>query len=212
MIRGMAKIRITSTENPFESQRLARLAAGLIATAEAMGLLGNMVIDRLDLPTLRHIVDRIAAAGIGAEAQAALSVPAERQEPGEIADLLERISIAIEESPAPAYEWRSLEALFGTEQLAALLGTSVASVRRYLSGSRKTPDAVAGRLHFLATVVGDLAGAYNAFGIRRWFQRPRQLFDGRSPADHLGEDWDPDSPQTKKVRQLARSLSASAAT
>ncbi|MEE8526726.1 MAG: hypothetical protein V3T72_22540 [Thermoanaerobaculia bacterium] len=208
----MATIRITSTENPFESQRLARLAAGLLATAEAMGLLGDMVIDRLDLPTMRQIVDRIAAAGIGIEAQAALSVPAGQQEPGEIADLLKRIAIAIEESPAPAYEWRSLEALFGTDQLAALLGTSVASVRRYLTGSRVTPDLVAARLHFLATVVGDLAGAYNDFGIRRWFQRPRQLLDGRSPSELLGKNWDPDSPPAKSVRALARSLGASAAT
>ena len=30
---------------------------------------------------------------------------------------------------------------------------------------------IAGRLHFLATVVGDLAGAYNEIGIRRWFER-----------------------------------------
>jgi hypothetical protein len=177
-----------------------------------MGLLGDMVIDRLDMATVRHIVDRIAAAGIGTEAQAALSVPDERPEPGELAELLGRIAAAIEESPAPAYEWRSLEALFGTEQLAALLGTSAASVRRYLAGSRETPDLVAARLHFLATVVGDLAGAYNDFGIRRWFHRRRQLLDGRSPAEHLGDDWDSDSDRARSVRRLARSLGASAAT
>ncbi len=210
-IRIMSTIRITSAENPFDSQRLARLAVGLITTAEAMGLLGEMEIHRLDLSTFRRIVDRIAAAGIGTEVQAALSAPM-GGEPAELRQLLGRLATAIEESPAPAHEWRSLERLFGAERLADLVGVSTASVRRYAAATRDTPDVIAGRLHFLATVVGDLAGAYNEIGIRRWFERRRTLLDGRAPAELLAGEWDPEGPGARRVRDLARSLGASAAT
>lgn len=116
-----------------------------------------------------------------------------------------------EESPA-SFEWRALVTLFGHDRLATLTGTSPASVRRYAGGERETPHAVAGRLHFLASVVGDLAGAYNDFGIRRWFERPRTALDGRSPAALLHGDWSPEAPEARRVRQLAASLLASPAT
>lgn len=205
-------IRITSVEDPFDSQRLARLAVGLITTAEAMGLLDDMEIRRLDMATFRRIVDRIAAAGIGTEVQAALATTPDRQDPTEIVRLLGRLATAIEESPSPRHEWHSLEHLFGAERLAGLLGISPASVRRYQTGSRETPDEIAARLHFLTTVVGELAGAYNEIGIRRWFERPRTFLDGCKPSDLLRGEWDPESPQVRRVRELARSLGASAAT
>lgn len=210
-IRSMTTIRITAVDNPFDSQRVARLAVGLISTAEAMGLLGGMEIHRLDMATFRRVVDRIASAGIGTEVQAVLNAPADAGVPAEIGRLLGRLALAVEESPAPAHEWRSLERLFGVESLASLLGVSPASVRRYLAGSRETPDGIAVRLHFLATVVGDLAGAYNEIGIRRWFERSRALLDDRKPADLLRGEWDPESPQVQRVREIARSLGASAA-
>ncbi len=208
----MTTIRITTVEDPFNSQRLARLAVGLITTAEAMGLLGEMEIHRLDMPTFRGVVDRIASAGIGTEVQAALNAPADRQEATEIGQLLGRLAVAIEESPVPSHEWHALERLFGTERLADLLSISPASVRRYQAGSRQTPDAIAARLHFLATVTGDLAGAYNEIGIRRWFERSRTLLDGYRPADLLRGEWEPESAEVRRVRELARSLGASAAT
>lgn len=207
----MSTIRITSVKDPFDSQKLARLAVALISTADAMGLLGDMVIQRLDLPTFRRIVDRIAAAGIGREVQAALTARGDR-DTVQIPDLLDRMALAIEESPAPAHEWPSLTDVFEADRLAGLLGISAASLRRYRSGARSTPDDVAGRLHFLATVVGDLAGAYNEIGIRHWFERRRVLLDGKAPADLLREGWDPDGPEAKRIRELARSLGASAAT
>ncbi len=208
----MTGIRITSTEGPFDSQKIARLTVGLIATAEAMGLLDEMVIRRLDLATFRRIVDRIASAGIGTEVQAALSTSAAPEGPAEIGELLGGLAVAIEESPVPVHEWPSLDGLFGTERLADLLGISPASIRRYQKGTRATPDVVAGRLHYLATLVGDLAGAYNDFGIRRWFERPRHLLDGKAPRELLRGDWDPEDPGARRVRELARSLGASAAT
>ena len=177
-----------------------------------MGLLGEMEIDRLDLPTFRRIVDRIASAGIGTEVQAALSVPVAKDDAPEIDGLLQRLAEAIEESPAPEHEWPALDQLFGTENLARLLGISPASVRRYLAGTRATPDAIAERLHFVAQVVGDLAGAYNDFGIRRWFERRRSTLGGKAPAALLADEWDPQGRDAGRIRDLARSLGASAAT
>jgi Antitoxin Xre/MbcA/ParS C-terminal toxin-binding domain len=208
----MSEIRITSVDRPFDSPALARRAAEILSSAQSMGLLGNLPIRRLDLPTFRNAVDRIAEAGIGAGVQAALQAPGTRMEAAETADLLNRLAVAIEQSPVPRHEWPSLTELFGTDRLARLLGISPASVRRHASGARKTPDVVAGRLHLLATVVGDLAGAYNDFGIRRWFDRPRTALGGKAPADLLAGDWNPDSAGARRVRELARSLGASGAT
>lgn len=208
----MTRIHITSTENPFDSRRKARLAVGLITMAEAMGLLGEMEIRHLDLDTFRQIVDRIAAAGIGTEVQTALHTGDGAEPPAEIDQLLERLAVAMEESPTPRHEWPSLEGLFGTDRLAHLLHVSPASVRRYAGGSRPTPDVVAARLHFLARVVADLAGAYNDFGIRRWFERRRSVLEDRAPADLLAGDWDPDGSDAERIRELSRSLGASAAT
>lgn len=212
IIRSMSAIRITSTSEPFDTPGLARQAAGIISKADAMGLLEDLEIQRLDLPSFRAVVGKIAEAGIGAEIQAALSVPASRIGPPEMGRLLNRLATAIDESPAPQYEWRSLEEIFGTDRLAALLGASPPSVRRYRSGVRSTPDSLAGRLHFLATLVGDLAGAYNEIGIRRWFDRSRSVLDGKAPADFLQGSWDPEAPGQQRLRELARSLAASPAT
>jgi hypothetical protein len=71
---------------------------------------------------------------------------------------------------------------------------------------------VAARLHFLALVVGDLAGSYNEVGIRRWFERPRSLLGGEPPAKRLEGDWDPDDEGPARVRALAAALLSSPAT
>lgn len=208
----MAIIRITSTEAPFDSRRVARLAVAVISLADAMGLLDDLEIHRLDLPSFRKVMGRIASAGIGTEVQAALAAPRGELPSAEMSELLGRLAVAIEESPAPDHEWHSLEPLFGTDRLAALVGISPASVRRYRAGVRATPDPLAARLHFLATVVGDLAGAYNEVGIRRWFERTRTALDGAAPTDLLAGDWKPEDPGPQHVRELARSLGASPAT
>jgi hypothetical protein len=142
----MSTIRITSTLKPFDTPDLARQAAGVISKAEAMGLLPDLEIERLDLPSFRAVVGKIAEAGIGTEVQAALSAPASRIGSPEMSRLLDRLEAAIDESPSPEHEWRSLEGIFGTDRLAGLLGTSSPSVRRYQSGARKTPDLLAARL------------------------------------------------------------------
>jgi hypothetical protein len=119
---------------------------------------------------------------------------------------LEKVNDALDESPSPATEWAALRGTLGDTLLAALVGVSDASLRRYAGGQRETPQKVAERLHWLALVVGDLAGSYNAFGIRRWFERPRQQLAGRSPRTTLGPDWSVDDAQTAQVKSLAEAL------
>lgn len=117
---------------------------------------------------------------------------------------------ALDRAPT-SHEWQALADLWGMDYLASLLQISPASARRYLAATRRTPDLAAARLHFLATVVGDLAGAYSAYGIRRWFERPRKRLDGQAPRELLPEDWAPEGPEAQRIRELARSLGASAA-
>ena len=130
-------------------------------------------------------------------------------DPARLAALLEKINEALDQSPAPAHEWRILQDVLGLDLLACLLNISQSSARRYLSGSRPTPDTVAGRLHFLAFVVGDLAGAYNDIGVRRWFERQRKRLDGSTPAQALGERWSSDDDGPRQVEELARALRSS---
>ena len=60
-------------------------------------------------------------------------------------------------------------------------------------------------------VVSDLAGAYHAIGMRRWFDRPRAQLAGHSPRAALGAEWDPDGEAATHVRALAASLSGAQA-
>ena len=93
-----------------------------------------------------------------------------------------------------------------------VLSISTVSLRRYLSGARRTPDDVAVRLHALALIVGDLAGAYNDVGIRLWFARPRTVLGNRAPVDVLAAGWRPNDREVRQVRGLAHALTASPAT
>ena len=129
-----------------------------------------------------------------------------------MAPVLEEGQGALCESPMPAAQWPALQEVLGTEMLATLVGISASSVRRYLAGARATPDAVVVRLHFLALVVSDLAGAYNDIGVRRWFGRARKRLGGSSPAQLLDGGWWPDDDGPNRVRELAASLADSPVT
>ena len=128
-----------------------------------------------------------------------------------MAPVLEKIQGALGETQVPTTEWPALQEVLGAELLASLVGISASSVRRYLADARATPDAVAVRLHFLALVVADLAGAYNDIGVRRWFGRPRKRLGGSSPAHLLVGCWWPDEEGPSRVRELAASLAGSPA-
>lgn len=205
-------IQLKSVDNPFTSRDLYHYAVSAMRRAEAMGLLpDDESIEVLDRKTMKRVLNYIVRAGIGRGLVAGLAEPVDA-DAGQLATLLERLNDALEESPAPMYEWPHLADIFGVDQLARLLAVSPSSVRRYKENARTTPDDIAGRLHFLALVVGDLAGAYNDIGIRRWFERARTLLGNQAPQEFLRGEWSPHDPGPTKVRELARSLVAAAAT
>ena len=189
---------------------LARLTFEAARRAEAMGIV-EPAAPRSDAAAIRQFANRVRRAGIASSA-ADLINNVEAPSDEDLARLLETIVAALEASPVPRYEWRGLARVFAPEDLAGLLSVSVSSLKRYQSGVRETPDDVAARLHFLALVVGDLAGSYNDIGIRRWFERKRTLLEGRAPASFLKRDWDPDDEGPARVRALARALVTMSAT
>lgn len=200
----MSKIRSVSVIEPPTDTGLARLAFEAVRRAEAMGLIEGGST-RADVATIKQLAARLRKAGIASSA-ADLIHNVETPSRQDLAALLSTIVDALEASPAPAYEWKGLARVFPPEDLAALLQVSASSLKRYQAAERDTPDTIAARLHFLALVVGDLAGSYNDIGIRRWFQRKRSQLNGRPPAALLTPDWDPDDDGPRRVRQLAREL------
>ena len=210
MIRDMQTLRIDSVESPFDELGLASRAAAVLIRADAMGLLRGQVTC-LDYYALDQLRSGMADAGIGQVLMAELGQPRSR-EPARLSALVTQINEALEQSPVPAHEWPSMMRVFGLDLLVRLVGISASSARRYVSGERATPDAIAARLHFLALVAGDLAGAYNDVGVRRWFDRPRSRLGGATPAEALGSDWSPDDPAALEVRGLASALVSSPAT
>lgn len=109
--------------------------------------------------------------------------------------------------PAPRHELISLVDTLGEALLAELAGVHPSSVRE-----REIPDVVADRLHLLALAVGDLLGAYNELGVRRWFERRRSQLGGEAPRDLLAGEWSSRDPGPRRVRELAAALRSSPAT
>src|SRR5499426_939898 len=205
----MALVRKSSVLAPTRDVR--RLLFEASRRAEAMGLVEPAAVTNADPAGVQLLASRVRRAGIATAAADELH-NVEAPNAGEVAALLETLIKAREASPVPKFEWASLGRVFGAEDLSTLINVSVSSLKRYQSGDRATPDDVAARLHFLALVVGDLAGSYNDVGIRRWFHRKRSLLDGRTPASLLKNDWDPDAAGPARVRQLARELVSLSAT
>jgi hypothetical protein len=198
------------------SYGVRRLVFEAARRAEAMGLLDAEGSLGDEASALKQLAARVRRAGIAAAAAERLNGVdlnnVEAPDAAEIAPLLEMIIAALEASPVPKFEWAGLGRVFGPEELAPLINVSVSSLKRYVSGERDTPDAVAARLHFLALVVGDLSGSYNDIGVRRWFQRKRTRLDGGAPVALLKGNWDPDDDAPKRVRQLASELVSFSAT
>jgi hypothetical protein len=203
-------IHITSSKGAFRDSHLAFQAVTALARADAMGLLPSRErIDTLDVPALRNVLKHVHKAGIGRTLHAAVN--GEFVDPPALGHLLDQLNSALEESPAPEYEWERLSGILGVDLLAELVGVSTISVRRYRAAARSTPDGIAARLHLLAMIAGDLMGAYNDMGIRQWFHRKRVQLGGRAPSELLAGDWDPSDPGAVEVRELARALTASPA-
>ncbi|HWH37341.1 MAG TPA: hypothetical protein VNT28_06145 [Candidatus Limnocylindrales bacterium] len=200
----MTLIRIASVEAPLNRPALLGPAVGLVRRALAVGLLRDReLVERLDMELLRGIAREASLAGIGQDAAIELL---ERPGPARLGRAIGRLGEALAESPLPERELAQLADVLDLDDLGELVGASPVSLRRYAAGTRAVPDAIAGRIHWLALVTADLAGAYNRLGIRRWFDRPRSQLDGRSPRQLLGRDWHADQPRVERVRQLAAAL------
>jgi hypothetical protein len=195
-----------SKKSPLDDLAVAHAAAEAVRKAHAVGLIDRSPdFPELTYPEVRQAAARVREAGIATYATGIV----ERREPpaaDELTRALRDIDARLEESPLPDTEWPRLTAILEPDQLAALLDISLSSLVRYAKGERRTPDEVAARLHLIALVVGDLAGAYNAIGIRRWFERPRTALNGRTPASLLRGAWTPDEEGARRVRALARAL------
>lgn len=102
--------------------------------------------------------------------------------------------------------WRGLRVDLGDELLAELLRVPSSSLAGYARNS--APRAVEERARHLAAVRQHLSGTYNAWGMRRWFERPRAQLEGRSPLQVLvgAGDWVPEGPAAESVAGLARAL------
>lgn len=202
--------RINAKTDPMLAQPVRALAVEAWRRAEAMGL-AELDATRLEAADVARLLQRVKDAGI-ARLPALHFDNVELPTVAEAGALLQLVIDALEASPAPRYEWPAVSRIIDAEQLAALLNVSVSSLKRYASGERETPDEVAARLHHVALIVGDLAGAYNEVGVRRWFERKRTALNGRAPAALLAGDWNPDDASPLKVRELARSLVSLGAT
>jgi hypothetical protein len=202
-------IQIESAEAPLSVPRVAFQAVTALGRAEAMGLLPrNEHIETLDQSSLRKAMRHIHRAGIARNIQLDFNDASGTN----LERTLERLNLALEDSPVPEFEWKRMLEIVGFQLLSRLLGISGSSIRRYNAAARTTPDNVAERLHFLSLIVGDLSGAYNDIGVRQWFERRRAQLDGRAPLDWLKAGWKPGQPGPRRVQDLARSLAASPAT
>lgn len=207
----MLPLRIESAAPPFDRPPASRSAVDLISRAYYAGILQAPVERHLSVKSMGDVLRQLQAHGFVPNLPAAMAA-LRSGDPKRVASEAEVILGALEESPVPETEWRAMREVFDESLLARLLGIAPASLRRYASGGRRTPDEVAERLHFVALLVADLAGAYNPIGIRRWFQRPRAQLGGASPLEALGPDWHPAHPRAREVRALARALVGSPGT
>lgn len=200
------KVQIEPIESPYDDPHVASLAAAALSRAEAMGLAPREIV-RLDAATVSAVEEHLFEAGIARF----VPRPAGR-DAAATATWLRTLHEALAGSPTPAAEWPALSQSLGLDLLGRLLGISMSSVRRYASGKRRTPDATAAQLHFLALVTGDLRGAYSDIGVRRWFDRRRSALGGKSPAEVLAGDWSAEDDGPERVRELAGALGFSPAT
>ena len=202
----MESVRIGSVGPPFSrAPGAAALAFDLLIRAEAMGLLPEGVEGetRLDSELLEQLAQSLIKAGIAvAPAQELTAARGKRLEAA-----LEAVLEALDGSPHPEGEWAPARELLGDDLLAVLVGgISASSLRRYAGGERDTPDQVAWRLHVLARILAALRGAYNEYGIRWWFERPRVQLEGKTPGSVLLAASKPDDPGVEKVTRLAEAL------
>jgi uncharacterized protein (DUF2384 family) len=210
----MLDIQLSPENVPTANVPLLQGLMALVARTAAMGFMASERITSLDAKTIARVVGALQEQKLASRTPLDMA-PLMRTDAGDLdpatakrmeAVVGELVS-ALGQSPAPSSEWATMREVLGDESLCRLVGVSDTSLRRYASNGRSTPQAVAERLHWLAMVVADLSGAYNTFGIRRWFERPRPQLGGKSPREALGGNWNVDSSVAERVRVLAAALS-----
>jgi hypothetical protein len=214
----MIQIQINPDSAPSANRRLHERLLTLLTRASAMGVLAGATVTQIDAQAVQRVLTALHKQGLIGAAPVALA-PLLKKGPAlldaataeRMADSVEQLVAVLDESPAPASEWAPMRAVFGDDVLGELLGIAPASLRRYAAAERATPQATAERLHWLAMVVSDLAGSYNDFGMRRWFERPRTQLGGKSPRALLGARWTADDKAAQQVRKLAATLSGAPA-
>ena len=207
----MTKNRKESRDDPFVDPESSLLGLKILSQAEAMGIVGGgSGLLRLDGAIWGDALERIRRAGVGR--RLTWESPEGGHDHDHFVRRLEQLSEALEASPVPSTEGPKLNDILGRDLLARLLGISVVSLRRYLSGARKMPDRVAARLHFLAFVTFHIAGGFTDEGVRLWFDRPHYMLDGATAGELLVGDWRPEDPGPRRVRELARWLDSSPGT
>jgi hypothetical protein len=214
----MVPIRIHPDSAPSANRRLHERLLTLVTRASAMGVLAGATVTQIDAQAVQRVLTALHKQGLIGAAPVALA-PLLKKGPAlldaataeRMVASVEQLVAVLDESPAPASEWAPMRAVFGDDVLGDLLGIAAASLRRYAAAERATPQATAERLHWLAMVVSDLAGSYNDFGMRRWFERPRTQLGGKSPRALLGARWTPDDKTALQVRALAATLSGAPA-
>lgn len=209
----MQKVQRASSRRPADHPELRGALTELISKSAAMGLLASEVVTDVGRATIEKVLGALQTQRLGRDANVHLAPllrdGVDQLDSNVAATMTQKVrdlSEALTQSPAPATEWSSMRQTFGDEPLADLLGISLASLRRYATGERATPQAVAERMHWIAMVAADLAGSYNEFGIRRWFERPRQQLKRRSPRQLLKANWTPDSLEALKIKELSAAL------
>ncbi len=204
-IRSMVALRVVSVDDPIAAPALVPLALRLVWRGQVMGFLPEGVSGdaELDRSLLEQIGAELAARGIAQEAALSLAATADASR---LEAALRSVLAAVDDSPQPDGEWESARELLGDELLARLVGISPASLRRYASGARSTPDDTAWRLHAVARILAALLGSYNPYGIRRWFERPRAALGGETPAAAIAEAASEEDERLLSAVALAESL------
>jgi len=185
----------------------------LISRSLAMGLLASDAPTDVTRATLKNLLRALRTQGLAEHAEVDLAPLLHRggdrldsAVSATVTQKVRELNAVLSRSPAPATEWISVRQMLDDEPLADLARISRTSLRRYANGERITPQRVAERLHWIAMVIADLAGSYNEFGIRRWFERPRSQLNGRSPRQLLNGDWTPSSTEALRIKALSAAL------
>jgi hypothetical protein len=206
----VSELRIESIEpRLIETGDSATLSLALVARAQVMGFLPRTAQRvELDRAFLAELAQLLRSEGVAAVATSRLqrAAGAKTVDDAELGEALRATLEAVDASPMPGAEWLPARDFLGDDLLARLLRISVSSLRRYASGERTTPDAVAWRLHAVARLLAALIGSYNDYGVRRWFERRRVALDGATPAEVLAQAESEDDERLQRVVGLAEAL------